>query len=78
MFSNGICTCPGCGGCQVAAHVSGAAFFTIGPLVHNMLGNTSFLALYMFSGLTGSVAHLLFRPTISHGLGASGASTTIV
>jgi membrane associated rhomboid family serine protease len=43
-----------------------------GPLVERMVGNIGFLLLYLVSGLTGSLASLLWRPDMVSA-GASGA-----
>ena len=43
-----------------------------GPRMERLLGNVGFAALYLVSGLCGSVASLLWNPTIA-GVGASGA-----
>jgi hypothetical protein len=48
------------------------ALWNVGPLVERLLGNLSFLVMYLASGLLASVASLLWHPqTIS--AGASGA-----
>jgi membrane associated rhomboid family serine protease len=48
------------------------SLFIFGRLLEHMLGRVRFLALYLMSGLGGSVAVLLIAPTISV-VGASGA-----
>lgn len=50
-----------------------AALVIIGPPVEEALGRNRFLALYLVSGLGGSVLSFLFGSVHVYGLGASGA-----
>ncbi|MCX7923171.1 MAG: rhomboid family intramembrane serine protease [Clostridia bacterium] len=47
------------------------SLFSVGPFVERILGTKKFLAIYLFAGLTGSIASFVFSQTPS--LGASGA-----
>jgi rhomboid protease GluP len=46
--------------------------FNIGPFVERLTGNVSFLILYLFAGLAGSVASIAWQPHVLS-VGASGA-----
>ncbi|WP_153140699.1 rhomboid family intramembrane serine protease [Paraburkholderia agricolaris] len=48
------------------------ALYAVGRLTERLYGNMRFLALYLFAGLTGSIASVLAHPTINSA-GASGA-----
>lgn len=48
------------------------ALWGAGPLVERLYGRASFITLYLFAGLCGSIASLLWHPNVN-GAGASGA-----
>src|SRR5207244_8055 len=48
------------------------ALWSIGPFIERLVGNRSFLVLYLFAGVSGSMASLAHAPTIVSA-GASGA-----
>jgi len=48
------------------------AFYSVGPLTERVFGNRAFLAVYLLSGIGGSLASLAWSP-LSVGVGASGA-----
>ena len=48
------------------------ALYAVGRLTERLYGNLRFLVLYLFAGLTGSIASVLAHPTINSA-GASGA-----
>lgn len=48
------------------------ALFAVGPMVEGWVGPARFLVLYLFSGVAGSAAGLLFNP-MALSVGASGA-----
>ena len=48
------------------------AFYSVGPLTERVFGNRAFLAIYVLSGIGGSLASLAWSP-LSVGVGASGA-----
>ena len=48
------------------------ALYQVGYLVERMYGSVHFLVLYLFAGLSGSIASVLWHPTINSA-GASGA-----
>jgi membrane associated rhomboid family serine protease len=48
------------------------ALYANGPLAERIFGNVRFLVIYLFAGLTGSLASFLWHPVVN-GAGASGA-----
>lgn len=56
---------------HIALNMIGLWIF--GPFVEQVLGRWRFLALYLITGLTGSVAVYVWAPVHSQSLGASGA-----
>ena len=48
------------------------ALGSMGPLVERLIGSARFLLLYLFAGLCGSIASLLWNPVVNS-VGASGA-----
>ncbi len=48
------------------------AFLSVGPLVERLVGNVSFLLVYLWSGLLGSLTSLYYEPNLVSA-GASGA-----
>ncbi len=48
------------------------AFYSVGPLTERIFGNKSFLAIYLLSGIGGTLVSLTWSP-LAVGVGASGA-----